>query len=118
MIGVSSLLGDHSVLGFGNDAGRKAHKRPCEMSRVGDRSPGAGPITAARSCGCFSPTWKRKDLAAAGVQGQPQPLLIGLFAHKAAKFVRFRLQGTGKERIAALRRLNVKMGGRRLVALD
>jgi hypothetical protein len=42
---------------------------------------------------------KSKDLAAPGVQGQPQPLLIGLFADKTAEFVRFNLQ----EWIVALR---------------
>src|SRR5689334_19903452 len=61
---------------------------------------------------------KSKDLAAAGIQGQPQPLRVGLFADKAPEFVRFNLQGIAAERIGTLPRLRVKMGGRPLVALD
>jgi hypothetical protein len=61
---------------------------------------------------------KSKDLAALGVQCQPQPLLIRLFTDKAAEFVCFHLQGMDEEeRIAAWRELYVKVGGRRLVAL-
>jgi hypothetical protein len=58
-----------------------------------------------------------KDLAAPGVQGQPQPLLIGLLADKAAELVRFNLQGRDPEWTAALRGVYVKVGGRRFVAL-
>ena len=62
---------------------------------------------------------KGKDLAAASIQGQPQPLRVRLFAHKAPEFVRFNLQGMDEEERSAVRReLYVKMGGRRLVALD
>ena len=53
-----------------------------------------------------------KDLATPGVQGQPQPLLIGLFADKTAEFVRLNLQ------VAVPRGLYVKVRGRRRVALD
>ena len=61
---------------------------------------------------------ERKGLAAPGVQGQPPPLLMGLFADKAAEFVRFNLQGRDPEWFAALRGLYVKVRGRRRVALD
>jgi hypothetical protein len=58
------------------------------------------------------PNMKSKDLTAPGVQGQPQPLLIGLFANKTAEFVRLNLQ------VAVLRGLYVKVRGRCRVALD
>jgi hypothetical protein len=61
---------------------------------------------------------KSKDLATPDIQGQPQPLLIGLFADKAAEFVRFDLYGMDPEWLAALRGVYVKMRGRRFVALD
>jgi hypothetical protein len=64
------------------------------------------------------PDLESKDLAAPGVQGQPQPLHIGLFTDKAAELVRFDLQGRGPEWIAALRGMYVKVRGRRRVALD
>src|SRR5690349_20569383 len=61
---------------------------------------------------------KSKDLAAANLQCQPQPLLIGLFAYEATELLRFGLQGMDPERIAALGELNLKMGRCRLIALD
>ena len=48
-----------------------------------------------------------KDLAASGIQGQPQPLLMGLFADKAAELVRFNLQGMDQEWIVALREVYI-----------
>jgi hypothetical protein len=59
-----------------------------------------------------------KDLAAPGVQGQPQPLLVGLLADKAAEVVRFSLQGRDQEWIAVPRGLYIKVRGRCRVALD
>jgi hypothetical protein len=61
---------------------------------------------------------KSKDLTASGVQGQPQPLLMGFFADEAAEFVRFNLQGRDPEWFVALWGVYVKMRGRRRVALD
>ena len=55
---------------------------------------------------------KRKALAALNVQGQPQPLRVGLFAHKAAEFVRFGLQVTDQKQTAALRDLKIMCGCR------
>ena len=54
---------------------------------------------------------KSKDLTAPGVQGQPQPLLIGLFTDKAAEFVRFNLQGRDSEWFAALRGCTLRCAG-------
>src|SRR5689334_9550052 len=117
MIGLPGRLGDHSVLPFGKDpaVGRISVRVKGRVLAIGRREL-VPQLPHAFSAAIAD--MKRKRLAAAGVQGQPEPLLMGLFTPKAAPFVGFRLQGINEERIAALRHRNVKMGGCCPIALD
>src|SRR5690242_13126082 len=108
MIGVAGRLGDRPVLCLGNDLAVGcisvcAKRRLVTIDRR-DFVP-----QLARAFAAAITDLKSKDLAAAGIQGQPQPLLIGLFTDKTAEFVRFNLHGMDQEWIAALRGLYVKM---------
>ena len=81
MIGVSGLLGDHPVLGLGNDPAVRRIS-VCVKRRVlaiDGRELVPEPL---RTLAAAIADMKRKALAAAGVQGQPQPLLLAFLPTK------------------------------------